>query len=565
MKILLFIISFALIILLTNIPTIASDKILTICKDSGNIYFPASEKSKYHNDDDGTLICWLEDRNNGSLYIQKIGLLNIMEWDENGIMIDDDLETGFTAETDYPLIFSDNKGGAVIIYRKVSGSREDIYMQKVSEKGIKLTNATKLSSFYNGFNYSPAAVLTKNNEIAIAWENFIDGNFDIHAQKTDLEANKLWNNGNEIIVCNNRSDQRKPTITSNDNNELFIVWLDSRNYSEYAFDLYANRISNKGMLLEEGGEGKLIFRNTPNSGKDNMKEVFYNHNIIPSDKNSFMVACEKYRENQNNVIQVIKISRNLNEVWGTHFVPVSREKNPLIVSSLDYGANVIWNNQKNGDNEIYRINIEKNGKISGGFDKGEKISCDEMKIASGRILPPSNNRNGIYFNNNNIYVSWITSPVNKLFLSSINLTDESVQCENTSKIQDDIHEGGYTSITTQKNNLVVVYYQSNSLCACIRELSENRVGSSDHESIIENFPNPFNPSTAIHYKILSDGFVKLSVYDINGKIINTLVNEFQPSGNYKATFDGSNLATGVYFYKLETHDYITTKKMTLLR
>ena len=81
----------------------------------------------------------------------------------------------------------------------------------------------------------------------------------------------------------------------------------------------------------------------------------------------------------------------------------------------------------------------------------------------------------------------------------------------------------------------------------------------------QNYPNPFNPATEISYQIPVKSHVILKVYDILGKKVALLVNEVQNSGNYSVTFNGSNLASGIYFYKLQAGNYRLVKKMILLK
>ncbi|MDZ7624522.1 MAG: T9SS type A sorting domain-containing protein [Ignavibacteriaceae bacterium] len=81
----------------------------------------------------------------------------------------------------------------------------------------------------------------------------------------------------------------------------------------------------------------------------------------------------------------------------------------------------------------------------------------------------------------------------------------------------------------------------------------------------QNYPNPFNPSTNIKYSIPADGIVTLKVYDILGKEVSTLVNEYQQAGTFDVVFDGSNLASGVYYYQLITSDLTATKKLMLTK
>ena len=84
-------------------------------------------------------------------------------------------------------------------------------------------------------------------------------------------------------------------------------------------------------------------------------------------------------------------------------------------------------------------------------------------------------------------------------------------------------------------------------------------------SLSQNYPNPFNPTTNIHFAIPKSSFVKLVVYDMQGREIETIVNENLKAGIYNAGWDASGFASGVYFYKLISADYSQTKKMIVLK
>ena len=82
---------------------------------------------------------------------------------------------------------------------------------------------------------------------------------------------------------------------------------------------------------------------------------------------------------------------------------------------------------------------------------------------------------------------------------------------------------------------------------------------------MQNYPNPFNPITTISWEIPADGFVSLKVYDLLGNLVANLINENKPAGPYETVFNANQLASGIYFYKLETGDFSQTKKMILLK
>lgn len=83
--------------------------------------------------------------------------------------------------------------------------------------------------------------------------------------------------------------------------------------------------------------------------------------------------------------------------------------------------------------------------------------------------------------------------------------------------------------------------------------------------VSQNYPNPFNPSTNIKFSIPVSGIVKLKVFDILGREVASLVNEFKPAGNYAVDFNASNLTSGIYLYKIQSGEFTETKKMILVK
>jgi len=84
-------------------------------------------------------------------------------------------------------------------------------------------------------------------------------------------------------------------------------------------------------------------------------------------------------------------------------------------------------------------------------------------------------------------------------------------------------------------------------------------------SLKQNYPNPFNPETIIEFQILNTTPVSIKVYDLIGREVAVLVNEVKQPGVYRVSFDGENLASGVYFYKMVAGDFSSVKKMNLLK
>jgi len=84
-------------------------------------------------------------------------------------------------------------------------------------------------------------------------------------------------------------------------------------------------------------------------------------------------------------------------------------------------------------------------------------------------------------------------------------------------------------------------------------------------SLLQNYPNPFNPSTTIEFTLPKSEFVELKVYNILGKEVSTVISKKLNPGNHNYPFDGTNLASGIYYYQLVAGDFREVKKMVLLR
>ena len=95
------------------------------------------------------------------------------------------------------------------------------------------------------------------------------------------------------------------------------------------------------------------------------------------------------------------------------------------------------------------------------------------------------------------------------------------------------------------------------------------VGSPEKFSLSQNYPNPFNPATKINYDLPFDAKVSLKVFDMTGREVATIVNEFKTAGYYVADFNASNFSTGVYMYRISAdangQSFTSEKRMVLIK
>lgn len=144
------------------------------------------------------------------------------------------------------------------------------------------------------------------------------------------------------------------------------------------------------------------------------------------------------------------------------------------------------------------------------------------------------------------------SKLDSIAAYSFGLTGDSVLC-------------GWSAITS---------LNSDSLTSEIRTFTirTNTVGVNNLSTVIpaehklyNNYPNPFNPATKIKFELPKDEFVKITVYDLSGKSVAELVNERLKAGVYETDFNGARLASGTYFYRIETNNFVETRKMVLIK
>ncbi|MEI7811356.1 MAG: T9SS type A sorting domain-containing protein, partial [Ignavibacteria bacterium] len=130
-------------------------------------------------------------------------------------------------------------------------------------------------------------------------------------------------------------------------------------------------------------------------------------------------------------------------------------------------------------------------------------------------------------------------------------TREGILCyspENKDKSWEDVSRWSYTWIGTK-----------------LLDVEKENSASVSSYSVSQNYPNPFNPTTNIKYSIAKSGIVSLKIFDVIGKEVAVLVNQYQTAGTYHVQFDASHLSSGIYFYKLQSGDFTSVNKMMLIK
>ncbi len=425
-------------------------------------------------------------------------------------------------------------------------------------------------------------------------------NADIYAQKIASDSTKPWG-ASGVIICNSANIQQYPHIITDGINGAIITWTDYRASPDYP-DIYAQRINSSGLVLwisqgvvvcndpdvqkyselvQDGSGGAIIgwldFRFAGAGPGYYAQEINSNgspqwiaNGVWVSRKINFSVNDFKMLKSPtNNIIfamlyggggegiytQCINSSGIIQWTGDITACSVNSNPNNVIVTTDGSGGEIIsWADQRYGNYDVFAQRVQSDGILpvtlayfnSETFDNSVRLrwetttELNNMGYNIERKKPDGN--------------EWIAVG----FIPGHGTTNEPKDYA----YDDRQLETGQYQYRLKQND-----YNGNSQYFILQQLAV--VGSPVETRLMQNFPNPFNPVTKINFTLPFDAWVSLKVYDIRGSEIAVLVNEIKKSGYYYCEFNGSNIASGIYFYRLIAKgldkEIVQTKKMNMIK
>jgi hypothetical protein len=270
-----------------------------------------------------------------------------------------------------------------------------------------------------------------------------------------------------------------------------------------------------------------------------------------------------------------------------------------LLTKIDTSGNILWEKRYMYDSlPIYDLVINKidNGYLlSGTFIDNNpaepvpgymKLDLDGQIIYSKKILQSQINKNNYLLdtkilNHNkyifNYYKTWnpydttqtytvITDSSGNILKQNVFSTYDYTYLKKILLLNngDILFAGESDRYSSSMNNIFAVRTDSNLNYPTVGINNMNNELLTDY-NLFQNYPNPFNPETKINYDLPKSGIVKLTIYDVLGREIKTLINEFKQAGTYTVDFNGENLSSGVYYYKMTAGDFTSIKKMVLIK
>lgn len=489
--------------------------------DSGNRF----EKNQKANDDTGSarqrfakiameengdfILAWLDTRNgNADVYFQRYNSSGDI-LGNNQQVTDQARDFGQT-----PSVAVDGAGNFVIAFgqqRSENSWEKDIYFQRYDASGARQGKKQQVNDFSDDGGQSPAIAMDNNGNFVIAWDDLRNESNNIYFQRFDTSGGKQ---GGNQKVSEHEGSQSRPEIVMHSSGNFIIAWDDGRDGDR---DIYFQRYDVSGSRQA----------NNQKANDDTGSEFQNNAGIAIDGNGNFVIAWRDSRNGNPDIYfqryDAFGIMQGDNQKANDD-AGSARQSYPAI--AMEPGGNfvIVWQDYRN-DARLPDIMGQRY------YADGSKRGSNYRIVADGPLKLEE--RPVVAANAQQIVIAW----------------EDYRRPGKGSDIFAKIASWDWDGVTAVTKQQVIPngYFLS------------------------QNFPNPFNPATVIHFGLPKSENVTLKVYNILGKEIVTLLNnEVKSTGYHTAPWDGRDrhgqrVASGIYVYQLRAADFNSTKKMAVVR
>ncbi len=309
----------------------------------------------------GVIIAWRDYQYNESIFggdilAQRLNDEGYLMWQTGGI----DVNAGSIGKGHFkPKAIEDGYGGAVIAWGRTPGFlyNYDIFAQKVKSDGTRLWASNDITiSDRSGTESFHQMVSDDSCGAILTWTHLpgTPGSTDIYAQRVDSAGNPTWDN-NGVEICMAAESQSYPMLTSDGNSGAIITWGDSRRGVGQS-DIYIQKISHDG-LVQWAADGVILCNNTN----------FQGYPVIISDGEGGAIIAWSDARAGNFDIYAQRINADGDLIWAEQGIPVCSaaqdQDMPQIVGDGAGGAFVVWQDQRNGNMDIFAQRINSSGAL----------------------------------------------------------------------------------------------------------------------------------------------------------------------------------------------------------
>ena len=537
--------------------------------------------------DGGCYISWFDNRGGSyAVYLQRLDANGVRQFPMHGLLISSNPQSSSLVDWDMTVDAGNN---AILAFTDTrNGSSINPFAYKISPAGTFLwgANGVTLTDSSAVYQANPKVAATTDGNYVFCWI-YASTPRKIAMQKLNSSGVPQWGSVPVKLSGSGSENLDWPALIKSDSGSVIMLWsgytgsfMNPQNYK-----LYTQKFSPANTRLWTNPQdtvynlGRVNGFYTPRLFTDGVNGALY---CWRDDRNSLNIqGAYAQRFNSAGIRQFQMNGAVCSDLTNFHhFDPVGT----YVPSTGE--TYVFWSDANSGQTQVGGLNGQRfnstgvpqwttSGKTFKAIDNNQFNSLNVLAKDTNVIVSFNETQ---YGSNNNIEKIMKTGP-SGVFHWTGNILVAS-------------------NITGSKSRLGMVTRQSDGMGILAWQESRNGVnifaqnvnfngtfgpptgiigtGSTAPEkfSLSQNYPNPFNPSTKIKFKIPSSegygfsrgvGLVTLKVFDITGREVRTLINESLNPGTYEVTFDGSNLNSGVYFYKIQAGEFLQTKKLIILK
>jgi len=503
----------------------------------------------------------------------------------------------------FVITWTDHKG--YTLYS--NGLFSDIYLQRGDEDSTLIGESTKVNDdSAGGLQINPAMAIDKNGNFVIAWEDQRNDEGDIYARRYSADGSRL---GEQFRVNDDEIGDKNihPAVAIDSSGLAMVIWEDYRGL--YA-DIYGQIYSSEGVAMGTN----FAVNNPAGSG------YFYKPTIASMGNKTFIVTWQiSYWDIGAQIYSAesgpVGDSFVVNDVQQDYKL----RDNPCVAADDSGHFVIVWQDKRNDTADLYAQRYDDTGlPLGGNFkvnDPGswgidptiafnnlgsfyiawtgdgitlQRYSKDGSTVGANiRVSDPFSAtaypmKPDISFDtNNNHIISWelenLVDYESKIYAQRISSSGTAIG--ESFPIADNASTNQFVPVVRLWNNRIYSTWVDNfwmgsgyDVWANILDFDNpivDGITSSEQKistfHLMQNYPNPFNPKTIINYELPITNYVNLSIYNLLGQKVATLIDKKQPAGYYQVEWDASGFSTGVYYYMLTTEKFQKVQKMILIK
>ena len=465
-----------------------------------------------------------------------------------------------------PSIATDLNGEIYVTWENLGDA---VYLKHLDNKGNSIGSTIRFASTFASLFPNVAA---NSKYTVVTWEDRLSNTVSFF--KTYVVGNISTNNAldsNNYVMFNNNPEtdaiRTRPNVNFLNDTTFIVTWSGNGDSNIVRSGVYGQIATASGKKI---GDNFLISDHVNDSIDSFNSRVIYKGN-----NNYFIVTWEDNFTGRFNIYGR-KFNTNGMPIGSSFLISNDTTMTYIFYYSIakDTAGNfvVVWIADKGKKSQMeWRWYNSKGTSLT----NVETLTPLDTVINSGSTVDASIDETG------KIIIEWEQSTADGTKIYGQRFLADRIKLGNPFKISNNINRDNqiYANVVLTYDTIFSVW-QENGIKGNF--LDFNKVTSISNSNLkvdkinsyylYPNYPNPFNPSTIIHYEIPNDGLVTLKIYDELGREVKTLVNQYQIKGRYDINFDAGNLASGIYFYRLnvinplnQSQNFTAVKKMLLLK